>query len=117
MQSGDLNQYIEVQAKQPVLKTDGSGDREPQWTTIFAIYGHISDASVRDFVAARRDQHVVATRIYLRQSDIEPNTDWSKCRLLCDGLHYRIIGALHDNKSGREYINLACEQGVYVWKD
>ena len=56
MQSGSLNQYIEVQRQQPVLKTDGSGDREKVWTTIFSIYGRIVDASVRDFISARKEQ-------------------------------------------------------------
>ena len=53
----------------------------------------------------------------LRQDDIEPNTDWTKCRLLCDGLYYRIIAPLRDNKTGREYITLACELGAYTWQD
>lgn len=117
MQTGSLNQYIEVQSKQPVLKNDGSGDRETTWTTLFPIYGHITDASIRDFIAAQKDQKVIATRIVLRQSDIAPNTDWSKCRLLCDGMYYRIIAPLRDNKTGREYVNLACEQGAYTWQD
>ncbi len=55
MQTGKLNQFIEVQRKQSVLKPDGSGDRETVWTTIFPIYGHITDASIRDFIAARKD--------------------------------------------------------------
>lgn len=117
MQSGSLNQYIEVQSQRPVLKTDGSGDRETVWTTIFPIYGRIVDASVRDFISARKEQKVIATRIMLRQDDIEPNTDWTKCRLLCDGLYYRIIAPLRDNKTGREYITLACELGAYTWQD
>ncbi|WP_180110527.1 head-tail adaptor protein [Acinetobacter sp. YH12098] len=117
MQSGKLNQYIEVQSKNPVLKPDGSGDRETVWTTIFPIYGRIADASVRDFITARKEQKVIATRIVLRQDDIEPNTDWTKCRLLCDGLYYRIIAPLRDNKTGREYITLACELGAYTWQD
>ena len=117
MQTGSLNQYIEVQRKQSVIKPDGSGDRETVWTTIFPIYGHITDASIRDFIAARKDQKVIATRIVLRQDDIEPNTDWSLCRLLCDGLYYRIIAPLRDNKTGREYVTLACELGAYVWQD
>ena len=77
MQTGSLNQYIEVQRQQPVLKTDGSGDRETVWTTIFPIYGRIADASVRDFISARKEQKVIATRIMLRQDDIEPNTQAS----------------------------------------
>ncbi|NWK61416.1 head-tail adaptor protein [Acinetobacter sp. SwsAc3] len=117
MQTGKLNQFIEVQRKQSVIKNDGSGDRETVWTTIFPIYGHITDASIRDFIAARKDQKVIATRIVLRQDDIEPNTDWSLCRLLCDGLYYRIIAPLRDNKTGREYVTLACELGAYVWQD
>lgn len=117
MQSGNLNQYIEVQRQQPILKSNGSGDRETIWTTIFPIYGHITDASIRDFIAARKDQKVIATRILLRQSDIEPGTDWSKCRLFCDGLYYRIIAPLRDNKTGNEYVTLACELGAYTWQD
>jgi len=117
MHVGDLNQYIEVQSKQEILKPDGSGDRKIVWATKFHIYGHIADSSVRDFVAARKDQKVVATRIVLRQDDVEPVTDWAKCRLLCDGLYYRIIAPLRDNKTGREYVTLACELGAYTWQD
>ena len=87
MQTGSLNQYIEVQSQRPVLKKDGSGDRETVWTTIFSIYGRIVDASVRDFISARKEQKVIATRVVLRQDDIEPNTDWTKCRLLCSWRH------------------------------
>ena len=117
MQSGDLNQYIEVETKQITVAPNGSGDRVESWTHSFYIYGHITDLSVRDMVAARKEQSGIATRIFLRQSDIEPNTDWKLCRLLCDGLYYRVIHAMRDNKTGLEYVTLACEQGVYKWQD
>lgn len=117
MQAGGLNNFIEVQSKQTVKNTNSSGDRETVWVTKFHIYGHITDSSVRDFIAARKDQKVVATRILLRQDDIEPGTDWTKCRLLCDGLYYRIIAPLRDDKTGHEYVTLACELGAYIWQD
>lgn len=117
MQSGELNRYIEVQRKQVTVSTDGSGDRVENWTTHFLIYGHITDSSVRDLIAAGREQSAVACRVEIRQSDIEPNTDWTKCRLFCEGLYYRIIRPMRDNKTGNEYLTLACEQGVYTWRD
>lgn len=117
MQPGQLNQYIEVQTKQVIVATNGSGDRKENWMTLFAIYGHVTDSSVRDLIAASREQSAVACRFVIRQSDVEPNTNWSKCRLLCDGLYYRIIRPMRDNRFGNEYLTLACEQGVYSWRD
>lgn len=117
MQAGILNQYIEVQQKLTEVTRDKSGDREEIWTTIFPIYGHIADLSVRDLIAASKEQSAVACRILIRQSDVLPGTDWSVCRLVCDGLYYRIISPLRDKKSGNEYLTLACEQGVYKWQD
>lgn len=96
---------------------DGSGDREVTWTTIFPIYGHIEDISVRDLIAARKDQSGIAVRVLLRQSDIEPLTNWKECRLLCDGVFYKVIQPLRDNRTGNEWITLACEAGVYTWQD
>lgn len=117
MQPGQLNQYIEVQTKQVIVATNGSGDRKENWMTLFAIYGHVTDSSVRDLIAASREQSAVACRFVIRQSDVEPNINWSKCRLLCDGLYYRIIRPMRDNRFGNEYLTLACEQGVYTWRD
>ncbi|UFN54653.1 head-tail adaptor protein [Acinetobacter pittii] len=117
MQSGNLNQYIEVQQKMVEQAQDKSGDREEVWVNIFPIYGHITDSSVRDLIAAGKEQSAVACRIMIRQSDVLPGTDWTKCRLVCDGLYYRIIRPLRDNKTGNEYLTFACEQGVYKWQD
>ena len=119
MQSGQLNRYFKVQKKQLVAKQDGSGDRETDWVDFFPINGQLSGLSVKDFIASRKDQTVTAVRILFRFSDIEPNTDWSKCRIyeVDTNLYYRIIGALPDNATGREYITLACEQGAYTWQD
>jgi len=117
MQAGKLNQYIEVQKKKQVLIPDGSGDRETVWATLFPIYGHIDDVSVRDLIAARKDQTGISVRVLLRQSDIEPNTNWNECRLFCDDLYYRVIQPLRDNRTGREWITLACEAGIYSWED
>lgn len=119
MQSGQLNHFFEVQRKQLTLKNDGSGDREQTWPVFFLIDGMLEGQSVRDFMASRKEQSAIAVRITFRYSDIEPGTDWQQCRLfeVDTGLYYRIAGALPDNKTGREYITLACELGAYTWQD
>lgn len=119
MQSGLLSHFFEVQRKQIIQKDDGSGDREQSWSIYFVIDGKLEGQSVRDFVASRKDQSLIAVRITVRFSDVEPNTNWAQCRLfeVDTGLYYRIVGVLPDNKTGREYVTLACEQGVYIWQD
>lgn len=117
MQPGDLTEYVEVQEFKEVQATDGSGDRIKSYQTIFPIYASKEDVSTKEFVSARASQIAISHRFIVRYSDVEPGTNWNKCRLFCDGLYYRIIAALADNRSGKEWVTLACESGVSKWQD
>ena len=116
MQPGQMNHYVEVQKKKLTVATDGSGDRTTEYITEFPVYADIDAQSVRDYIASRATQATITHRVVMRYSDA-PILDWRDYRLLCDGLFYRIIGALPDNRTGKEWITLACECGGYVWQD
>lgn len=117
MQPGNLTEYVEVQSFKEIQTTDGSGDRIREYSTIFAVYAAKKDVSTKEFVSARAQQVAISHRFIIRFDDVEPGTDWRVCRLLCDGLYYRIIAALADDRTGKEWVTLACESGANQWLD
>jgi len=117
MQTGKLTDYVEVQKKAIVQAKDGSGDRVEGYVTEFPVWADIQGVSVSEFIGARANQVKVSHRIVMRFSDVPKNIQWQDYRLLCDEQVYKIIGALPDNKSGKEWITLACESGSAVWPE
>lgn len=117
MQPGELTEYVEVQEYRETQATDGSGDRIKEYQTIFPIYASKEDVSTKEFISGRASQVAISHRFIVRFSDVEPGTNWNKCRLFCDGLYYRIIAGLSDNRTGKEWVTLACESGVLQWQD
>lgn len=117
MQSGELNHYVEVQQRTKNRATDGSGDIEEAYVTVFPVWAKIVGQSVRDLVASKQDQVLITHRVIMRYADINSIDIGPNYRLLCEDRVYRIIGALPDDKSGREYVTLACESGAYQWQD
>lgn len=115
MNIGTLRHRITIQKFTLVQAMDGSGDREQVWQDVKTVWAAIKPMSVRDFVAARAEQYQVATRIIVRFTrDIDVD-----CRIFhpATGLYYRIVGILPDQDSGKTYLTLACEAGVYTWQD
>lgn len=117
MQPGIFNHYVEVQKKKTVKATDDSGDRTTEYVTEFPVYADKVALSVRDFVASRANQSAISEKFQIRFTDIPIGINWLDYRLLCDGVYYRIIGPLSDNKGGNNWVTLACESGVTVWQD
>lgn len=117
MQSGQLNRYCEIQERRMVRASDGSGDREEQYVTVLPIWAKIEGVSVKDLIASQAAQTVISHRVTLRFGDLVGIDIGPQYRIVSDGHVYRIIGALPDNKSGREYVTLACESGIFQWQD
>lgn len=117
MQSGELNRYVVIQQRQFIRVPDGSGDREEQIVDIFPVWAKIEGVSVKDLVASKQDKSQISHRVIMRWSDVNTIEIGPDYRLLCDNKIYRIIGALPDNKTGHEYVTLACESGAYQWQD
>lgn len=117
MQPGIFNHYVEVQKKKTVKAKDRSGDRTTEYVTEFPVYADKVALSVRDFVASRANQSAISEKFQIRFTDIPIGINWLDYRLLCDGVYYRIIGPLSDNKGGNNWVTLACESGVTVWQD
>lgn len=117
LQAGQLDRYCELQERRLVRSSDGSGDREEHLVTVLAFWGRIEGVSVKDLIASQAAQTVISHRITVRQSDLIGIEIGPRYRVISDGQAYRIIGALPDNKSGREYVTLACESGVYQWQE
>lgn len=116
-QAGVYNHYCEVQKITFAQADDGSGDRTETYVTLFPVWAKIEGQSVRDLIASRQDQSQVSHRITVRQSDVSTIEIGAGYRLLCEGRVYRIIGALPDNKTGRDEVTLACESGAFQWQD
>ena len=117
MQAGDLNHYVEIQERTTVRATDGSGDQVEAIVTLFPVWAKIEGVSVKDLVASRQNQAQVSHRVVMRWADVNTIELGPRYRLLCEGKIYRIIGALPDNQTGREYVTLLCESGAFKWQD
>ncbi|MDN5623044.1 MAG: phage head closure protein [Acinetobacter sp.] len=117
MQTGSLTDYVEVQKRGVVQASDGSGDRVTDYVTEFAVWADIQGVNVSEFIAARANQFKLSHRIVVRFNDVPHGIQWKDYRLLCEGEIYKILGALPDNRSGKEWITLTCESGSAVWPE
>lgn len=112
MSIGPLRHRITIQKKEIVEK---NGDREAFWSDVKTVWCGIKPFSVKDFIASRAEQHQIALRVVMpHTNDID-----DECRLYHAGtqLYYRIVGILPDQDSGKIYLTIACEKGVYEWED
>lgn len=114
MLAGQLRHRIIIQ-KQTIELNRETGDRERVFKDIATVSAKISPVSVHDFVANQGEQYQVNTRITIRyRADVD-----TECRIYYPARkqYYRIVGVLADNKTGNDYLSLACESGTYQWSD
>lgn len=107
MQAGKLNKRVSVQKPARVQDLE-SGAMTAGWVEERKQFAAIDPLSVNAFVAAQAAQSKVSVRIVLRYRD-DITSAW---RIVHKGKIYNIEGVLPDDNSGREYLTLACSQGV-----
>lgn len=106
--AGDLRHRVNIQRRnlqqEPIL-----GEQVLySWTTIATLWAAIEPLSVREFVAASMETSKVTTRITVRALAAINST----MRVVHGDKIYNIHGVLSDRESGREYLTLACSEGV-----
>lgn len=114
MKAGLFRHKIIIQKFTELQASDGSGDRIKEWVDYKFVSAQIKDLSVRDFIAARRDDGSVNTRIAIRYREGIDET----CRIYhpATRLYYRVLGVMRDSKTGNEFLTLICERGSLVWE-
>ena len=106
MRIGSLRHLVELQAR--VDSIDGNGDTVTTWQPFSQVYAEIAPLSAREFVAAQSLQSAVSCRITIRY--LAGVT--ASMRVVHGSTIYNIAGVLADPSSGREYLTLACSEGV-----
>lgn len=106
MRVGALRHLIDLQSKASTI--DGNGDTVETWSPVAQVYAEIAPLSAREFIASQAIQSSVTTRITIRyRAGV-----LASMRLVHGSTIYNIAGVLPDPKSGREYLTLACSEGV-----
>lgn len=106
MRVGALRHLVEIQSLSSTI--DGNGDTVQAWTPVAQVYAEIAPLSAREFIASQAIQSAVTTRITIRyRAGV-----LASMRLVHGDTIYNIAGVLPDPKSGREYLTLACSEGV-----
>jgi len=107
MQAGKLRHRILLQKPGKVQNPD-TGEVENSWIAVGTLWAEVAPLSAREFVAAQAMQNAVTTRITIRyRAGVT-----SKHRIQFRGQTFNIEGVLPDPVSGREYLTLACSEGV-----
>lgn len=106
MRIGALRHLVALQ--QRVDTIDGNGDTVTSWQPFAQVYAEIAPLSAREFVAAQSLQSSVSCRITIRYLAGVTAT----MRVVHGSTVYNIAGVLADAGSGREYLTLACSEGV-----
>lgn len=109
-----LRHRITIQKKS--IELNASDDRVPHWSDVKTVWAAVKPLSVRDFLAARAMQYKTAARIVIRFTNDLNGEDYRLYHADTQ-LYYRIEGILPDAESGKEYLTIACEKGVYEWED
>lgn len=104
---GDIEQRTETQ-------DPATGAITETWAALYSdVFAEINALSVKEFMQSRADQSEVSVRIKIPY--LTGITKDMRFRATCgchSGRIYNIHGALEDNITGQEYINLPCSEGV-----
>ena len=87
-----------------------TGEEVRAWTTYATVWAEIAPLSARDFISAQAIQAEIKARIVIRYRD----DVLAEHRVKHGGVIYRVVGALPDKSSGRQYLTLVVAEGVSV---
>ncbi len=90
------------------VQSPATGAMEYHWTDVATLWAQVVPVSVREFIAAQAVRNEITTRMVIRWREDIRDRD----RVLFRGKLYSIEGILPDPDSGREYLTLACSEGV-----
>ncbi|UMR98475.1 phage head closure protein [Escherichia coli] len=90
------------------VQSPATGAMEYHWTDVATLWAQVVPVSVREFIAAQAVRNEITTRMVIRWREDISDRD----RVLFRGKLYSIEGILPDPDSGREYLTLACSEGV-----
>jgi SPP1 family predicted phage head-tail adaptor len=92
------------------VQDSNNGAMGIDWRTLATVWAAIEPISAKEFVAAQADQTNVTTRIMIRK-----RTDVNFTHRIfhpSSGDYFDIRGVIPDKDTGKEYLTLACAEGV-----
>ncbi|WP_159913035.1 phage head closure protein [Pantoea sp. 18069] len=105
MRAGQLRHFVTLQRNVPTQDPQ-TGAMLDHWVDFARIWASVEPLSVRDFIAAHASQSAVGHRVTIRfLQGVQPGM-----RVLHGAAVYRILGALPDKVSGRDFLTLPCEE-------
>lgn len=105
MQAGKLRHFVTLQ-RNDQKQDPKTGAMLDHWVDVAPLWASVEPLSVRDFIAAQAAQSVISHRVTIRfRAGVHAGM-----RVLHGAAVYRVLGALPDPRSGREYLTLPCSE-------